>query len=199
MSQLTIKEFADIIGLDKKKLEDKLRYQKSKKGLEFGEISEGVRYLSESDQKAICEALGIPFFGSQFGGSSVSSEDDNNLEAKLWKEKYELLQDQVSDLKTDKAELMKANSEMRILLQNSLKQNEQLQLELSEQTKSQEIQKFSPTDVVDVDDENLSVPTEPIQTEKSQPEFKTTPISLFREMKYAYRRYRRKKKQDRQI
>lgn len=60
MSSKTLKQFAQEIKIDKKKLEDKLRYQKKVYGREFGTISAGIKYLSEEEQIAICQLLNIP-------------------------------------------------------------------------------------------------------------------------------------------
>ncbi len=140
MTSKTIKEFAEFLNLDKKKLEDKLRYQKKNFGKEFGTISAGRKMLSEAEQIQICELLNIPVFvrnvHHNFGTSSTTENP----------EKISYLENQNSDLKNQLLEIKKdkdylqnqlsqesaANSELRILLQQSIKQTDKLQIELTE-------------------------------------------------------------------
>lgn len=138
MSSKTVKEFSEIIGWDKKKLDNKLRYQKQKNGLELGTFSGGVRHLSDSDQKAICELLGIPFFRHFSGDSGAMSEKVSEKVPEI-----ALLREQIGALKSDKdflqkqnSDLLNANSEMRILLKQAQDHSEKLQLDLHrEQTR----------------------------------------------------------------
>lgn len=136
MSSKTLKEFSQEINLDKKKLEDKLRYQKKVYGREFGTISAGIKYLSEEEQIAICKLLNIPIINKSFGdefGTIPPPKTEENIAI------LQELKNQLSDLKDDKIYLQKqlssevtASSELRILLQQALKQTEKLQSELTE-------------------------------------------------------------------
>lgn len=140
MSLKTLKEFAQEIKLDKKKLEDKLRYQKKVYGREFGSISAGIKYLSEEEQIAICQLLNIPIINKSFGdefGTIPTPKTEENIS--ILQERNRELKNQLSDIKADKIYLQKqlssevtASSELRILLQQALKQTEKLQSELTE-------------------------------------------------------------------
>lgn len=159
MSRKTIREFAEVIHFDKKKLEDKLRYQKTKFGIDFGSFSEGVKYLSDDEQMAICELLGIPIFlkdssNISVGTEKISKEEPINsstvheleilkISNEMLTFKNEILENQLSEIRSDKqkqedsfnnqlSELNKANSEMRILLQQNLKTIENVQVKMSE-------------------------------------------------------------------
>lgn len=151
MSPKTIKEFAKEINLDKKQLQNKLAYWK-KKGKEtwnFSDtFSDGVRTLTEQEQERICELLELPFFRQFSDDSEKFSEDDSSFEKSQLKEKISLLENHLLEIKSDKEylksqvlkgqnekeELLKSNSELRILLQNTIKQNGKLQNLLSEVT-----------------------------------------------------------------
>lgn len=140
MSSKTLKEFAQEIQIDKKKLEDKLRYQKKVYGREFGTISTGIKYLSEEEQIAICQLLNIPIINKSFGdefGTIPTPKTEENIA--ILQERNKELKNQLSDIKADKIYLQKqlssevtASSELRILLQQALKQTEKLQSELTE-------------------------------------------------------------------
>ena len=140
MSSKTLKEFAQEIKLDKKKLEDKLRYQKKVYGREFCTISAGIKYLSEEEQIAICQLLNIPIINKSFGdefGTIPPPKSEENIA--ILQERNQELKNQLSDIKSDKIYLQKqlssevtASSELRILLQQALKQTEKLQSELTE-------------------------------------------------------------------
>lgn len=140
MSSKTLKEFAQEIKLDKKKLEDKLRYQKKVYGREFGTISAGIKYLSEEEQIAICQLLNIPIINKNFGdefGTIPTPKTEENIA--ILQERNLELKNQLSEIKADKIYLQKqlssevtASSELRILLQQALKQTEKLQSELTE-------------------------------------------------------------------
>lgn len=142
MTLKTIKEFAQEINLDKKKLEDKLRYQKKVYGRTFGTLSAGIKYLSEEEQITICQLFNIPFIDKNFGndsGTIPAPKIEENFS--MLQEQNRALKNQLSDLKADKNYLQKqlsleviANSELRILLQQALKQTEKLQSELTEQS-----------------------------------------------------------------
>lgn len=120
--QKTIKEFADELNMDKKQLQNKLNYWK-KKGAEtwnFSDtFSDGVRTLTKPEQERVCELLGIPIFKQNSDGFKKPKNDDN----------IEWLNEKIETLEADKKFLQaqletqnQANAEMRILLQNSLKQ-----------------------------------------------------------------------------
>lgn len=132
MTKKTIKEFAEDIGLTKKQVEDKLRYQK-KIGNDFGTYSDSIRYLSDSEQESLCEIFGIPYFGSNsvVFGTSENSEHKEIIS----------LQNQLLDLKADKEFLKKQlseiqessdkrDSEMRILLKQAQDYSKDLQLKI---------------------------------------------------------------------
>lgn len=143
MNSKTVKEFAKEVNLDKKQLQNRLAYWK-KKGKEtwnFSEsFSEGVRILTIAEQKRVYELLKIPVF-SQFSDEPTHQNRDN-----LSLEKIAFLENQILEIKSDKeylkgqllqgqkekSELLKSNAELRILLQNVIKQNESIQLYLSE-------------------------------------------------------------------
>lgn len=140
MSLKTIKEFAQEINLDKKKLEDKLRYQKKVYGREFGTVSAGIKYLSNDEQIAICQLFNIPIINRNFGDDSGTIPTPKTEEnTSILKERNQELKNQLLDIKADKIYLQKqlssevtANSELRILLQQALKQTEKIQSELTE-------------------------------------------------------------------
>lgn len=134
----TIKEFAEEIGLDKKQLQNKLTYWR-KKGTDtwnFSDtFSDGVRYLSEDEQKAIYELLGIPVFDK----NSDTFSDGFRHQSDTQNSKIILLQNQISELKSDKEFLQKQlsnadkrDSEMRILLKQAHNFSNELQLEIQQ-------------------------------------------------------------------
>lgn len=149
MTSKSIKEFAQEINLDKKQLQNKLAYWK-KKGKEtwnFSDtFSDGIRTLTNAEQQRIRELLGLPFLRQVSDDSEAISDTKNQTEDTLQKEKLSLIEQQLKETKSDKEylqnqvlqaqnekeELIKANAELRILLQNSMKQTEKLQIELSE-------------------------------------------------------------------
>lgn len=115
----TIKEFADELNIDRKKVKNKVDYLK-RNGEISADIQSGVSYLSKADQIRVCKALNIPIF--------YTNSADFQLPVSQLKE-------QVKDLKSDKEFLKKrleeqerANSELRILLEKSINQKEQLSL-----------------------------------------------------------------------
>lgn len=146
--QKTIKEFADELNMDKKQLQNKLNYWK-KKGAEtwnFSDtFSDGVRTLTKPEQERVCELLGIPIFRQSSDGFQKPKNDEN----------VELLKEQIATLEEDKKFLQaqletqnQANAEMRILLQNSLKQlsekvSEIYRIENLETVDTKEIDKYS--------------------------------------------------------
>lgn len=149
MTSKTIKEFAQEINLDKKQLQNKLAYWK-KKGKEtwnFSDtFSDGVRTLTNAEQQRIRELLGLPFLRQVSDDLDELSDTKIQTENILHKEKLSLIEQQLKETQSDKEylkhhvlqaqsekeELIKANAELRILLQNSMKQTEKLQIELSE-------------------------------------------------------------------
>lgn len=149
MTSKTIKDFAREINLDKKQLQNKLAYWK-KKGKEtwnFSDtFSDGVRTLTNAEQQRIRELLGLPFLRQVSDDSEELSDAKIQTENILYKEKFSLIEQQLKETQSDKEylknqvlqaqnenkELIKANAELRILLQNSMKQADKLQLELSE-------------------------------------------------------------------
>ena len=149
----TIKEFAEDIGLDKKQLQNRLAYWR-KKGANtwnFSDtFSDGVRYLSEDEQKAVCELLGLPVFdlnSDAFSDGFRRQSDTQNSE-------IDLLRSQISDLKSDKKFLQKQlsntdqrDSEMRILLKQYQDFSAELQLKIKqmENQKSELISEISDT------------------------------------------------------
>lgn len=151
MTSKTIKDFAQEINLDKKQLQNKLAYWK-KKGKEtwnFSDtFSDGLRILTNAEQQRIRELLGLPFF-RQVSDTKIQTEDI------LHKEKLSLIEQQLKETQSDKEylknqvlqaqnekeELLKANAELRILLQNSMKQADKLQSELSELSSENKIEK----------------------------------------------------------
>lgn len=143
MNSKTVKEFAKEVNLDKKQLQNRLAYWKKKgKGTwNFSEsFSEGVRILTIPEQKRVCELLKIPVFSQLSDEPTYQNRDNLSLE------KISFLENQILEIKLDKeylkgqllqgqkekSELLKSNSELRILLQNVIKQNESIQLYLSE-------------------------------------------------------------------
>lgn len=149
MTSKTIKDFAQEINLDKKQLQNKLAYWK-KKGKETwnfsNTFSDGVRTLTTAEQQRIRELLGLPFLKQVSDDSEELSDTKIQTENILYKEKLSLIEEQLKETQSDKEylknqvlqaqnekeELLKANAELRILLQNSMKQADKLQLELSE-------------------------------------------------------------------
>uniref|UniRef100_UPI00359C56E2 hypothetical protein n=1 Tax=Lactococcus garvieae TaxID=1363 RepID=UPI00359C56E2 len=146
MTSKSIQELANELHLEKKQLQNKLNYWK-KKGKDtwnFSDtFSDGVRILSVEEQQRVCELLKIPFFRQV---SEANSDTQNQVKSEFWKEKIHLLEQQLTEIKADKEylktqilqgqnekqELIKANTELRILLQNTLKQTDQMQTALSE-------------------------------------------------------------------
>lgn len=146
--QKTIKEFADELNMDKKQLQNKLNYWK-KKGAEtwnFSDtFSDGVRTLTKAEQERVCELLGIPIFRQNSDGFQ-KSENDENVE--LLKEKIATLEEDKKFLQSQLETQNQANAEMRILLQNSLKQlsekvSEIYRIENLETVDTKEIDKYS--------------------------------------------------------
>ncbi|MFD2252754.1 hypothetical protein ACFSJM_00020 [Lactococcus formosensis subsp. bovis] len=149
MTSKTIKDFAQEINLDKKQLQNKLAYWK-KKGKEtwnFSDtFSDGIRTLTNAEQQRIRELLGLPFLRQVSDDPEELSDTKIQTENILHKEKLSLIERQLKETQSDKEylksqvihaqneneELIKANAELRILLQNSMKQAEKLQIELSE-------------------------------------------------------------------
>ena len=148
-----IKEFAQEVNLDKKQLQNKLAYWK-KKGKEtwnFSDtFSDGVRILTKAEQERIYELLGIPIFRQVSDDSESLSEADSSFRSAHLKEKILLLEHQLLEIKSDKEylknqvlkgqnekeELLQSNAELRILLQNTIKQNGTLSLiHISEPTR----------------------------------------------------------------
>lgn len=169
MSSKTIKEFAQEINLDKKQLQNKLAYwkKKGKSTWNFSDtFSDGIRILTEPEQKRIYELLEIPIFRQFSDDSEPLLEDDSSFEHSLFKEKILLLENQLLEIKSDKEylknqilkgqnekeELLKSNSELRILLQHTIKQNGTLQNALSEFT-TENLKKEIPENA-DTSDEN---------------------------------------------
>lgn len=149
MTSKTIKDFAQEINLDKKQLQNKLAYWK-KKGKEIWDFSDtfsdGVRILTNAEQQRIRELLGLPFLRQVSDASEEFSDTKFQTENRLHKGKLSLIEQQLKETQSDKEyfkhqvlqaqnekeELLKANAELRILLQNSMKQVDKLQIELSE-------------------------------------------------------------------
>lgn len=149
MTSKTIKDFAQEINLDKKQLQNKLAYWK-KKGKEtwnFSDtFSDGLRMLTNAEQQRIRELLGLPFLRQVSDTSEELSDTKIQTEDILHKAKLSLIEQQLKETQADKEylknqvlqaqnekeELLKANAELRILLQNSMKQADKLQIELSE-------------------------------------------------------------------
>lgn len=149
MTSKTIKDFAQEINLDKKQLQNKLAYWK-KKGKEtwnFSDtFSDGLRILTNAEQQRIRELLGLPFLRQVSDDSEEFSDTKFQIENRLHKERLSLIEQQLKETQLDKEyfknqvlqaqnekeELIKANAELRILLQNSLKQVDKLQMELFE-------------------------------------------------------------------
>ena len=149
MTSKIIKDFAQEINLDKKQLQNKLAYWKKKgKGTwNFSDtFSDGVRILTNAEQQRIRELLGLPFLRQVSDDSEELSDTKIQTENRLHKEKISLIEEQLKETQSDKEylknqviqaqnekeELLKANAELRILLQNSMKQVDKLQVELSE-------------------------------------------------------------------
>lgn len=176
MTSKTIKEFAQEINLDKKQLQNKLAYWK-KKGKETWDFSDtfsdGVRTLTKAEQKRIRELLGLPFLRQVSDDSEAISDTENQTEDTLQKEKFSLIEQQLKEIKADKEylqnqviqaqnenkELIKANAELRILLQNSMKQTEKLQIELSELS-SENKKEDSLLNVDNYETESIQTPSE---------------------------------------
>ncbi|WP_341485132.1 hypothetical protein VNN41_11095 (plasmid) [Lactococcus garvieae] len=176
MTSKTIKEFAQEINLDKKQLQNKLAYWK-KKGKEtwnFSDtFSDGVRTLTNSEQQRIRELLGLPFLRQVSDDSEAISDTKNQTEDTLQKEKFSLIEQQLKEIKADKEylqnqviqaqnenkELIKGNAELRILLQNSMKQTEKLQIELSELS-SENKKEDSLLNVDNYETESIQTPSE---------------------------------------
>lgn len=176
MTSKTIKEFAQEIHLDKKQLQNKLAYWKKKgKGTwNFSDtFSDGVRILTNAEQQRIRELLGLPFLRQVSDDSEAFSDTQIQAKDTLQKEKISLIEQQLKETQSDKEylknqvlraqnekeELLKANAELRILLQNSMKQADKLQLELSElssENKKEDI--FLNTDNTEI--EGSQIPSE---------------------------------------
>lgn len=146
--QKTIKEFADELNMDKKQLQNKLNYWK-KKGAEtwnFSDtFSDGVRTLTKPEQERVCELLGIPIFRQSSDGFQKPKNDEN---VELLKEKIATLEEDKKFLQAQLETQNQANAEMRILLQNSLKQlsekvSEIYRIENLEAVDTKEIDKYS--------------------------------------------------------
>ncbi len=146
--QKTIKEFADELNMDKKQLQNKLNYWK-KKGAEtwnFSDtFSDGVRTLTKPEQERVCELLGIPIFRQSSDGFQKPKNDEN---VELLKEKIATLEEDKKFLQAQLETQNQANAEMRILLQNSLKQlsekvSEIYRIENLETVDNKEIDKYS--------------------------------------------------------
>lgn len=146
--QKTIKEFADELNMDKKQLQNKLNYWK-KKGAEtwnFSDtFSDGVRILTKPEQERVCELLGIPIFRQSSDGFQKPKNDEN---VELLKEKIATLEEDKKFLQAQLETQNQANAEMRILLQNSLKQlsekvSEIYRIENLETVDTKEIDKYS--------------------------------------------------------
>lgn len=146
--QKTIKEFADELNMDKKQLQNKLNYWK-KKGAEtwsFSDtFSDGVRTLTKPEQERVCELLGIPIFRQSSNGFQKPKNDEN---VELLKEKIATLEEDKKFLQAQLETQNQANAEMRILLQNSLKQlsekvSEIYRIENLETVDTKEIDKYS--------------------------------------------------------
>lgn len=146
--QKTIKEFADELNMDKKQLQNKLNYWK-KKGVEtwnFSDtFSDGVRTLTKPEQERVCELLGIPIFRQSSDGFQKPKNDEN---VELLKEKIATLEEDKKFLQAQLETQNQANAEMRILLQNSLKQlsekvSEIYRIENLETVDTKEIDKYS--------------------------------------------------------
>lgn len=149
MTSKTIKDFAQEINLDKKQLQNKLAYWK-KKGKEtwnFSDtFSDGIRILTNAEQQRIRELLGLPFLRQVSDDLEGLSDPKIQTENIIHKEKFSLIEQQLKETQSDKEylknqvlqapnekeELIKANAELRILLQNAMKQADKLQIELSE-------------------------------------------------------------------
>lgn len=111
-------------------------------------FSDGVRILTKAEQERIYELLGIPIFRQVSDDSESLSEADSSFRSAHLKEKILLLEHQLLEIKSDKEylknqvlkgqnekeELLQSNAELRILLQNTIKQNGTLQNSLSELT-----------------------------------------------------------------
>lgn len=146
--QKTIKEFADELNMDKKQLQNKLNYWK-KKGAEtwnFSDtFSDGVRTLTKPEQERVCELLGIPIFRQSSDGFQKPKNDEN---VELLKEKIATLEEDKKFLQAQLETQNQANAEMRILLQNSIKQlsekvSEIYRIENLETVDTKEIDKYS--------------------------------------------------------
>lgn len=144
----TIKELADELNMDKKQLQNKLNYWK-KKGAEtwnFSDtFSDGVRTLTKPEQERVCELLGIPIFRQSSDGFQKPKNDEN---VELLKEKIATLEEDKKFLQAQLETQNQANAEMRILLQNSLKQlsekvSEIYRIENLEAVDTKEIDKYS--------------------------------------------------------
>lgn len=133
--QKTIKEFADELNMDKKQLQNKLNYWK-KKGTEtwnFSDtFSDGVRTLTKPEQERVCELLGIPIFRQNSDGFQKPKNDED---IKWLEEKIAMLEEDKKFLQAQVETQNQANAEMRILLQNSLKQLSEKVSEISEMEK----------------------------------------------------------------
>ena len=112
----TIRELANELNIERKKVKNKVDYLK-RNGEISADIQSGVIYLSEADQITVCKSLNVPIFYANLADSQLPVNQ---------------LKEQVEDLKSDKEFLKKrieeqerANSELRILLEKSIKQNEQ--------------------------------------------------------------------------
>lgn len=120
--QKTVKEFADELNMDKKQLQNKLNYWK-KKGAEtwnFSDtFSDGVRTLTKPEQERVCELLGIPIFRQN---SDAFQNPKNNENIEWLEKKIATLEEDKKFLQSQLETQNQANAEMRILLQNSLKQ-----------------------------------------------------------------------------
>ena len=197
MSSKMIKEFAQEVNLDKKQLQNKLAYWK-KKGKEtwnFSDtFSDGVRILTKAEQERIYELLGIPIFRQVSDDSESLSEADSSFRSAHLKEKILLLEHQLLEIKSDKEylknqvlkgqnekeELLQSNAELRILLQNTIKQNGTLQNSLSELTSENLKNKLSERSEI-TEEKRVQIPSEKASNFYFNSEFKKNnpePISF---------------------
>ena len=190
-----IKEFAQEVNLDKKQLQNKLAYWK-KKGKEtwnFSDtFSDGVRILTKAEQERIYELLGIPIFRQVSDDSESLSEADSSFRSAHLKEKILLLEHQLLEIKSDKEylknqvlkgqnekeELLQSNAELRILLQNTIKQNGTLQNSLSELTSENLKNKLSERSEI-TEEKRVQIPSEKASNFYFNSEFKKIILSQY--------------------
>lgn len=181
----SIKEFAEELNMDKKQLQNKLTYWK-KKGSDVWDFSdtfsEGVRILTKAEQIRVCELLGVPVFRQ-------NSDSFKNPDLRVLEMKIEGQDKLIEMLQTQLDKQNQANDELRILLQNSLKQ---LSEKVSELSVSENAEQIGNKEIVDVfEGSEKSSEKEKLSEEelfyKMNPDYKGYWNELFREIKKSKR------------